>query len=141
MVTLSIITESLSHFKVIQILTSSFLSILFLQAGIDKVVDREGNMAWLTSHFEDTPLGGIFKVGLMLSVISVMEMAAGILCAIGMVSILWLDNSTLSFWGAVLGGISLTMLFLGQRIAKDYTGAAVLVPYFILTLLSIFILG
>jgi hypothetical protein len=30
----------------IQIFASAFLAILFLQSGIDKVVDRSGNLEW-----------------------------------------------------------------------------------------------
>jgi hypothetical protein len=33
------------------------------------------------------------------------------------------------------------MLVFGQRMTRDYTGAASLVPYFIVTLLSLYFLG
>jgi len=36
---------------ILQILVSAFLAILFLQSGIDKVVDRRGNRAYLEQHF------------------------------------------------------------------------------------------
>ena len=36
---------------VTQILTTMFLAILFIQSGIDKVIDKEGNLSWLKSHF------------------------------------------------------------------------------------------
>jgi hypothetical protein len=36
-------------------------------------------------------------------------------------------------WGAQLAALNVVMLFFGQRIAKDYAGAAALVPYFILS--------
>ena len=39
------------------------------------------------------------------------------------------------FRGAIIA------LFFGQRIAKDYAGAAVLVPYFLLTLVAIYLLA
>ena len=35
--------------------------------------------------------------------------------------------------GMCLGGVSLVSLFFGQRLAQDYAGAAVLVPYFLMT--------
>jgi hypothetical protein len=35
--------------------------------------------------------------------------------------------------------LTLTALFFGQRIAKDYPGAAVLVPYFLLTLVLMYL--
>jgi hypothetical protein len=39
----------------------------------------------------------------------------------------------------VLGALSILALFFGQRVAKDYPGAAVLVPYFILLLILIYL--
>jgi diacylglycerol kinase len=32
-------------------------------------------------------------------------------------------------------------LFFGQRMARDYAGAAVLVPYFLVTLIAIYLLA
>jgi hypothetical protein len=122
----------------LQTLVSAFLAILFLQSGIDKVLDRRGNLEWLTGHFAKSPLAGL--VPLMLSVITLLELAAGGLSAVGCVLILVLRGSTLAFYGAVIAAISLTALFFGQRVAKDYPGAAILVPYFLLTLVAIYLL-
>jgi diacylglycerol kinase len=123
----------------LQTLVSAFLAILLLQSGIDKVVDRRGNLEWLTGHFAKSPLAGL--VPLMLSVITLLELAAGGLSAVGCVLVLVLRGSTLAFYGAVIAAISLTALFFGQRVAKDYPGAAILVPYFLLTLVAIYLLG
>jgi hypothetical protein len=123
----------------LQTLVSAFLAILFLQSGIDKVVDRRGNLEWLTGHFAKSPLAGL--VPLMLSVLTLFELAAGGLSAVGCVLILVLRGSTLAFYGAVIAAISLTALFFGQRVAKDYPGAAILVPYFLLTLVAIYLLA
>jgi uncharacterized membrane protein YphA (DoxX/SURF4 family) len=43
----------------LQIFASVFLAILFLQSGIDKIVDRSGNLEWLKGHFANSPLAGI----------------------------------------------------------------------------------
>jgi hypothetical protein len=123
----------------LQTLVSAFLAILLLQSGIDKVVDRRGNLEWLKGHFAKSPLAGL--VPLMLSVITLFELAAGGLSAAGCVLILVLRGSTLAFYGAVIAAISLTALFFGQRVAKDYPGAAILVPYFLLTLVAIYLLA
>jgi hypothetical protein len=123
----------------LQTLVSAFLAILFLQSGIDKVADRRGNLEWLKGHFAKSPLAGL--VPLMLSVLTLFELAAGGLSAVGCVLILVLRGSTLAFYGAVIAAISLTALFFGQRVAKDYPGAAILVPYFLLTLVAIYLLA
>src|SRR5437868_14342927 len=87
-----------------QVLTSAFLAILFLQSGIDKVVDRRGNLEWLKGHFAKSPLAGI--VPLMVTVITVMEIVAGGLSAVGCVMILVRRDSTFAFYGAVLAALS-----------------------------------
>ena len=122
-----------------QILVSAFLAILFLQSGVDKVVDRRGNLEWLKGHFAKSPLAGI--VPLMVTVITVLEIATGALSALGCVLIILMRDSTVAFYGAVLAAVSITALFFGQRMAKDYAGAAVLVPYFLVTLIAIYLLA
>jgi diacylglycerol kinase len=123
----------------IQIFASAFLAILFLQSGIDKVVDRRGNLEWLQAHFAKSPLAGI--VPAMVTGITVFEVAAGALSALGCVMIMILRDSTLAFYGAIIAAITIVALFFGQRMAKDYAGAAVLVPYFLLALSAMYLLA
>jgi len=123
----------------LQILVSAFLTILFLQSGIDKVVDRRGNLDFLKGHFAKSPLAGM--VPLMVTAITILEIAAGALSGIGCALIVLTRNSTLAFYGAVVAAVGITALFFGQRMAKDYAGAAVLVPYFLLTLSAVYLLA
>ncbi len=122
-----------------QVLVSAFLAILFLQSGIDKVVDRRGNLEWLKGHFAKSPLAGV--VSLMVTGITILEIAAGVLSGGGCVMIILAHNSTLAFYGAVIAALSIIALFFGQRMARDYAGAATLVPYFLLTLAAIYLLA
>ena len=123
----------------LQTAVSAFLAILFLQSGIDKIVDRRGNIEWLKGHFAKSPLAGI--VPAMVTAITILEIAAGALSAIGCVVIIFGRDSTLAFYGAVISAIAIVALFFGQRMAKDYAGAAVLVPYFLLVLSAIYLLA
>jgi len=122
-----------------QIIASAFLAILFLQSGIDKIVDRRGNLEWLKEHFAKSPLSGV--VPAMVTTITILELVAGTLSAIGCVVIIFSRDSTVAFYGAVISAISIVALFFGQRMAKDYAGAAVLVPYFLLALSAIYLLA
>ena len=124
---------------VMQVLASAFLAILFLQSGIDKIVDRRGNFEWLKGHFAKSPLAGIVRA--LLICITILEVAAGALSGIGCLLIIVLKDSTVAFYGAILSAAAITVLFFGQRIAKEYAGAAVLVPYFLLTLVAIYLLA
>jgi uncharacterized membrane protein YphA (DoxX/SURF4 family) len=123
----------------LQILVSIFLAILFLQSGIDKVADRRGNLEFLLGHFAKSPLAGM--VPLLVTVVTILEIVAGGLSALGCMLIILNRDPTLAFCGAVVSAISITALFFGQRMAKDYAGAAVLVPYFLLTLVAIYLLA
>lgn len=126
-------------FYIMQILVSAFLAILFLQSGIDKVVDRRGNRAYLEQHFEKGPLAG--TVGPMFAVITILEVSAGALSAVGCALLLLTHDSLVAYLGAVVGGVNICALFFGQRVSKDYVGAAVLVPYFLLALAGIYLLA
>ena len=130
---------TISALFLLQLLVSAFLAILFLQSGIDKIVDRQGNLSWLSGHFAKSPLAGL--VPLMFAVLTLIEIAAGALSGIGFVALLVEHNPTIAFYGAVVSAIAVLCLFFGQRIAKEYAGASVLVSYFLLTLVAIYLLG
>ena len=121
-----------------RIFVAAFLAILFLQSGVDKIADRRGNLEWLTGHFAKSPFAGI--VPLLLSAITILELGAGVLSGVGCALLLITHDSRAAFYGAVLSSLAILSLFLGQRIAKEYAGAAVLVSYFLLTIVALILL-
>ena len=123
----------------LRILVSAFLAILFLQSGIDKIIDRQGNLQWLSGHFAKSPLAGM--VPIMFGVLTIIEVAAGTLSGIGFLALLVAHNSTIAFYGAIVSAIAILCLFFGQRMAKEYAGAAILVPYFLVTLVAVYLLA
>ena len=122
----------------IQVFISLFFTILFLQSGLDKFFDWKGNLEFHTEHFSKTLLKN-FTIPMLLLLAS-METVCGAACSVGAVYILAKSDSTISFYGVSLAAIILLMLFFGQRVSKDYRGAATLVPYFILSILGLFFL-
>lgn len=113
------------------------LAVLFLQSGLDKVTDRKGNLDWLTGHFAQSPFRNM--VSLLLSILTLFELGAGGLSLIGGILLLVNGSLLMGYLGAIFSAGSILMLFIGQRIAKDYAGAANLIPYFLLTALTIFL--
>jgi uncharacterized membrane protein YphA (DoxX/SURF4 family) len=130
---------ALTPIDLARLAATALLAILFLQSGIDKVVDRKGNVEWLTGHFSRSPLASL--VVPMVLVITVIEVAAGLLSAFGLLALLFTGNRSVAALGALLSITALLMLFFGQRMAKDYTGAAALVPYFILASSALCLMG
>lgn len=122
-----------------QLTTTLMLAILFLQSGLDKVVDFRGNLGWLTGHFAKSPLRGVVLP--MLITVTVTELAAGALAAAGSIHLVMHQHKALALWAARLATLNMLMLFFGQRLAKDYAGAAALVPYFILCAGAVMLLG
>jgi hypothetical protein len=110
-----------------------FVCILFIQSGLDKTLDWNGNLSFLKGHFSKTFLAGM--VPMMLATITVMELVTGLLAGAGIVYYLVTGSLAILFYASVVGAASITALFFGQRIAKDYPGAAVLVPYFLLIII------
>ncbi|WP_350286746.1 DoxX family protein [uncultured Croceitalea sp.] len=115
-----------------------FLIITFLQSGIDKVKDWGGNLSWLKGHFADSPLKN--SVPLLLGIVTVVEIAAGLLCGIGLVHLLLYGKALFAFYGALASCLALLMLFFGQRIAKDYEGAKTIAIYLVPAVFLLFLL-
>lgn len=118
-------------------LCAAFLAILFLQSSIDKIVNRRGNLEFLRDHFASSPLAGM--VGPMFLVLTVLELAAGTFSAAGCALIVFAGRPAIAFYGAIFSALAILALFFGQRLAKDYPGAATLVPYFLVTLAAIYL--
>jgi len=118
-----------------QIFIAIFLFIAFFQSGLDKVIDRKGNLDFLKAHFSDSPLIKIIPT--MLLILTFLEIIGSLMLGYG-VYYAFVNRSTLwIFYGFVIIAITIIILFAGQRIVKDYLGAADLVPYFILIMLGI----
>jgi hypothetical protein len=68
-------------------------------------------------------------VPLLLSVVTVIELSAGAMCGVGVV-MLFLGKPVWGLVGLSISCLALVSLFAGQRIVKDYAGAATLATYF-----------
>ena len=119
---------------------SFFFSILFLQSGLDKMLNFDGNLVYFKDHFKNT----FFKnqVKLLLIFITILEVLTGGLSALSFMSNL---NMALDFnsqfnnfyISQIFVLMTLICLFFGQRIAQDYAGAVNLAIYFFIALLGL----
>lgn len=117
-----------------QLAVTAFFAIAFLQSAADKWMDSAGNIEFFGGHFADSPLAAL--VPMMFWTITVLESLAGVVSGLGAVMILFGMGTGVAVWGIVLSTVSLLCLFFGQRLAKDYVGAAVLTSYFVVALLG-----
>ena len=117
---------------------TAFLSIVFLQSGIDKVVDWGGNLEWLESHFSKSFLGGFVKP--MLATLTLAEIATGLMSACALICVLFCEDSSMVIYAIGASLVTYLMLLFGQRIAKDYDGAKTIAIYFAVSLLSLLFL-
>lgn len=117
-----------------QVAVSVFFAIVFLQSGLDKFVDRQGNLDYITGFFSNSPLNPLASS--MFWAIAVLETIAGVLAAIGALIVLFGGGTALALWGLVFSTISLLGLLFGNRMAKEYGGAVVIANYFAVALLG-----
>ena len=120
-----------------RILIPAFMAILFIQSGLDKVFDFKGNLEYYKSHFSKTFLAS--TVTLLTYVLTVLEVIAGFLCAIGTFA-LFFGNPIWALYGLVFCALDFLCLFFGQRVAKDYAGAVTIATYFILNIAGLLLL-
>ena len=131
----NIFTYEFSLLDLISSLIGIFISIALLQSGIDKVLDRKDNLSWLSDHFSDTILNK--NVPLLLLIVTIIELLSGLLLFLGALNNIIISNSDLLILGFLTSSINFIFLFFGQRVAKDYDGAAVIVNYFILNMIGL----
>lgn len=118
-----------------QVLIAILMMITFLQSSFDKIINRKENLEFFNSHFANSPLRGF--TSLLLSIITVMEFIGCFMLVYG-IYFVFVERTTLwIFYGFILVSLTLIALFTGQRLAKDYVGAADLIPYFTLVMLGI----
>jgi hypothetical protein len=120
---------------IVPLLGCAFFAVLFVQSGLDKVFDRKGNLSWMVPHFEKSPLKG--AVPTLLTILTIMEVGTGIACAAGAVAVLAGFDWPLARYGLWAAAGTLICLFAGQRIGKDYAGAASLAAYFAVALVAV----
>tara|TARA_B100000424_G_C22680762_1_gene372889 strand:- start:71 stop:472 length:402 start_codon:yes stop_codon:yes gene_type:complete len=121
--------------EIVQILSSIFFAIVFFQSGIDKVIDRKGNINFFENHFKNTLFHKIYAQAL--TALMLLELIAASLCAYGCIYSIVYKNTDFIFYGLLVASFILLSLLLGQRIAKDYVGAADITIYFILCIITI----
>lgn len=118
-----------------QILIAIFISIVFIQSGLDKVLNRRNNLEYFKVQFSKSIFNKVYPI--LLSILTILELVGGLMLVYG-IYFSFAEKTTLwIFYGLVYLAITMIFLLLGQRIAKDYIGAADLVPYFILIILGI----
>lgn len=123
---------------IIPVSIACFWAIVFLQSGLDKIIDFKGNVSWLEGHFSKTIIGKFTKP--LVVILTIFELIAGILSAVGIVNFILTESKTWIIQGVIFSLISLLMLIFGQRLAKDYEGAKTIAIYFGIALLSAFLL-
>jgi hypothetical protein len=122
---------------VARFLVTAFFAVVFIQSAIDKLVDREGNIAFFSAHFKNSPLP-VAAVPRLFWMLTLLEGTAGVLCALGLLLGDFLGRGFgVSACGVSVAGVALLGLLAGQRIAKDYAGAAVVAAYFAVMLIGL----
>ncbi|HYH96971.1 DoxX family protein [Hyalangium sp.] len=121
----------------LQVLPVAYLAITFLQSGLDKVIDWKGNLGYVTSVFSKVPVLRE-QPKLMLLSLTLMELASGALSAGGIAMLVATGSPRLACAGGMVSGVTFLSLLFGQRVAKDYAGAAGLAPYFLVSLAAVY---
>ena len=127
--------SNFNNIEIVQILVSIFFSIVFFQSSIDKINDREGNLKFFNHHFKGTFFQNYTSISL--NFLALLEITSAFICCLGIFYKLSYHDSVFIYYGLLMSAIVLLSLLLGQRLAKDYVGAADITIYFILCIVTI----
>lgn len=113
-----------------------FLAVTFIMSAHDKLFHWNENMAWMKPHFEKTILKN--HVALATGVLVFFEVITSILCLVGIVELYINGGRMFGFYGAVCSCVTLLMMLIGQRLAKDFDGARTIAIYFVIAVMGVF---
>ena len=121
--------------KIAFLLVLAFFLIVFIQSGLDKLLDYKGNLSFLNGL-----LGGFFSsflIAFALVFVTILELTSGILCLLGIISFFLEDSTFIGLVGLIIGSFALLVLLFGQRVSKNYDGAKTIAIYFILSIIGV----
>ena len=118
------------------VLVLAFLALTFIMSAHNKIFYWNDNLTFFKSHFEKTILKN--QVTFATAILTISELAAGILCLLGILEIYINGGRVFGFYGAVISCVSLLFMLFGQRLAKDYDGARTIAIYFVPAVLAVF---
>ena len=128
--------HNFSYLSIISSFISLFIGIIMTQSGLDKIFNWKGELDFMTEKFSKTIIANFSTFGLIQ--VTILETLSGLLSLLGSIMVLFYDDESYGVMGLILAAVSLCVLMAGQRISKDYEGSAVLVPYFLLTMIGLF---
>jgi hypothetical protein len=118
-------------------LVTAFFAVVFGQSSLDKLLDRDGNLAYFSDHFAKSAVPAEV-VPMLFWILTVVEASAALLCALGLMTFSFArEGFGVAACGVWVSGLALLCLILGQRLAKDYAGAAVVAAYFAVVLIGL----
>ncbi|MBI3511232.1 MAG: DoxX family protein [Bacteroidetes bacterium] len=126
-------------FLTVSILCAFFISITFIQSGLDKLTDRKGNISWMSKQFEKTFFKSMIPV--LVPFIMLLELFSGGISVFGSAWCFWYHDEFYLKVGLVCCALTLLMLLTGQRISKEYGGAVSLTGYFLIVMIGLLAVG
>ncbi|MDP3313902.1 DoxX family protein [Lutibacter sp.] len=115
-----------------------FFGITYFFSIYEKLTGWKGTIKFYKIHFDKTFV--IKHLAFFIKVVVVLEIICLFILLLGMYYIINLQQILVAQIAFILSAITLLILLIGQRIAKDYTGAMNVTIYFILNCFGIYIL-
>ena len=114
----------------------AFHAIVFLQSGIDKIVNWNGNLEFITQTLSKVFSNPLIKIALL--AVTVLETLGGLFSTLGIfLNIFNYDYLLYAQIGLSLCTSALLILLIGQRISQNYEGAKTIAIYFVTSLIGL----
>lgn len=123
-------TKSYKGYIFLEMIFSVVVAGVFVQSGIDKVVDWSGNAAWLSGYFSDTLIAPFWFPGL--ATLTIVELLSGFV-ALAAVFLYQQGEAQIARGASILsvllmlGGLS--VIIIGMLFKRDHAQAGPVIPY------------
>ena len=122
-----------------EVLILLLLIITFGFSCVEKLVDWKGTMLFYKAHFKNSPFKNM--VPALVTLVIILEIITTLTLGFGCYQLIINKHTDVALYGVIFSAVTLLILLIGQRFAKDYAGSMSIVVYYIPTLFGIYLLS
>lgn len=130
---------NLHHPYLPHLLILLFLLITFVVSVIEKLSDWSGTISYISETFKNSFIKNFIKP--LIAFLVFLEVLTVYFITIGIYQLYIHQEKENALLGSTISCISILYMLIGQRIAKDYSGATSLTVYFILSVFGVYLLN
>lgn len=119
----------------VQLLILLFFAVTYIFSFTEKIIFYNESIDFYKNHFQYTLLKN--KVPILIALLLIFEFILSILSIVAIYFLIIHHSSQIAIVSLLISALTLITMLIGQRFAKDYSGAATIALYFLINIIGL----